>query len=579
VNVDEDMLQTYARAILAADPGVETLSDIQDVINEENEKAGKTVDETAAIEAVRDAENQIQLLNALKANFELVNADWIVDYADAVIDDDSKITLLSWEKSDTNVPAVTFDNIQDLIDGINIVKVEAAYGTAFGSLKLSDVNSAKDLANNYLPTIEELKENEVQPSEYALDELGILEAIIRVNNATTNNSLKNALVALDELEDALVEKYEDNVQPFTIGAFADDFDIDTVVDANLASYREALKKEDNARNKNQTKDIQTIVTNANTAATDKLLAAVVTANSKFDTNDTATEKALLDAIKAVVADDPVTFKDVDVVDSRVDLYNSNITVGEDGVLTAGDLKRALDNANKKAVAEPIIYIADFTFEPGTENDFLELLNNDELGLKNVINANKDAYFSAPLNKDGDNYFTKVGDKKANIQKVVDATNAFVNADKATTVDQMNVALNSFVAIISDSFFGVAEAPQYINLSSAAKCEVAELVLEAKEDVDWDTAYLLAGDVLRAVNARDAFLNGSEGVNTADTISKMNTALDKDAFPEFQELSASEKVAKAELVLNALKALRADDKVGEPASNFETIAEIKTAAGL
>ena len=56
---------------------------------------------------------------------------------------------------------------------------------------------------------------------------------------------------------------------------------------------------------------------------------------------------------------------------------------------------------------------------------------------------------------------------------------------------------------------------------------------------------------------------------------MMTALDKAAFPAYQELGTVEKVEKAELVFNELNRLKALD----PVEKFETIAEIKAAAGL
>src|SRR5690606_22540700 len=126
--------------------------------------------ETEAVQAVVKAKNQVQLLAALQNNFERVNKDWIVGY-------ETKIKGLNLgEESNYE----QFDAIQEQINEVNKEGVAAAYDKAFKSLKTSDVNTAKNLAETYLPTFEELEENQVQQSEYVLDHLAVLEAIIKV---------------------------------------------------------------------------------------------------------------------------------------------------------------------------------------------------------------------------------------------------------------------------------------------------------------------------------------------------------------------------------------------------------------
>lgn len=145
--------------------------------------------------------------------------------------------------------------------------------------------------------------------------------------------------------------------------------------------------------------------------------------------------------------------------------------------------------------------------------------------------------------------------------------AAVNA--ATTAAEMRTALTAVA---------VAETDAYVDLTSQEKLEVAELVLVARDAITAPVAdeFALTTDVITAISnatsARSTFLTN---VNAATTISGMATALDVAVFPEFQALSDLEQVDAAEAVLVVLEALKAET----PAAEFETIAEIKTAAGL
>lgn len=242
LNVNEDYIQEYLKAIQDAD--AETLADIQAVIDEVNETQDGDATKKEAVEAVKEAQNQIQLLRALSTYFEYVNADWIVKYADS----------LQELKDD-----VSYGDIQAKIDKVNEEKVAEAYDKAFQSLKASDVAAARELANAYLSVDEEA---DITKVEYANDHLDVLDALIRVNNATTNNSLKSALAALDDLETALVEKYEKANVPDEWNIFKDEFHIEKVEDILLPEYRKAIREAE-VKDKNQRSDIETIIDGVN----------------------------------------------------------------------------------------------------------------------------------------------------------------------------------------------------------------------------------------------------------------------------------------------------------------------------
>jgi hypothetical protein len=376
--VDENKLKEYKNAIVDAE--VESLEDVQKAIDNANKSKAQQKAETEAVQAVVKAENQVQLLAALQNNFERVNKDWIVGY-------EAKIEELNLNE-ESNYEQ--FDDIQEQINEVNEDGVAAAYDKAFKSLKTSDVNTAKNLAETYLPTFEELEENQVQPSEYVLDHLAVLEAIIKVNAATTNNSLKNALVALDNLENALVEKYEDNNQDF-VNKFEDNLNLDTVVDSLLAKYREAIKETD-VLEKNQRKDIQAIINDVNDEELNKVLEDV----TNFDSEKAEDSKYQADALKqlqllAALSDDvnaedinPDLIKDyIEAIDNEAD-GEGNLT--EEKIQDL--IKEVNDNVEAKAAAEEFKKTYKAVLDLSTDPSSDKYVKADDLA---DINAALDAF--------------------------------------------------------------------------------------------------------------------------------------------------------------------------------------------
>jgi hypothetical protein len=153
---------------------------------------------------------------------------------------------------------------------------------------------------------------------------------------------------------------------------------------------------------------------------------------------------------------------------------------------------------------------------------------------------------------------------ANGAKAELARLAAVNA--ATDAYEMRTALTAVA---------IAESDGYVDLTSQEKLEVAELVLVARAnetDEEFANTTAVTTAISTATSARSTFLTN---VNAATSISTMVTALDVVEFPEFQDLGDLEQVEVAELVLNALNELKAET----PAAEFETIIEVKAAAGL
>lgn len=209
-NVDEDLITDYFEAIRDAEEDPEDLADIQELINEANKEAGKEVDQTAAVKAVEAADNQVQLLNALSANFDRVNKDWIVEYAKTLLDNkvDGKL-LADYD---------TFDEIQDEIDRINIVEIEKEDGLANTAAKQAAVTALIETWMKPDAEKETAKANAIEASK-------LKEAEYKVYEANTANRLYNALVDYANLLDD-----------------KDELDVEDIKEENKAYYFEEQAK-------------------------------------------------------------------------------------------------------------------------------------------------------------------------------------------------------------------------------------------------------------------------------------------------------------------------------------------------
>ncbi|MEG2289470.1 MAG: hypothetical protein RSA29_15080 [Clostridium sp.] len=159
----------------------------------------------------------------------------------------------------------------------------------------------------------------------------------------------------------------------------------------------------------------------------------------------------------------------------------------------------------------------------------------------------------------------------------------VNANKAKAVETRLAAVNNATtaAAMADALTKVAlnESPamaDYINLSSQAKLEVAELVMVARNAVPttakFENTAAVTTAITTGIGARTTFLTN---VNAATDISAMKTALTSDVLSGFAKLSADVQVTVAEKVLNKLVELKAQT----PKAQFNNVSEVKLAAGL
>lgn len=488
-----------------------------DIVSDTDKEEAENVATKAVVDALK-AKNDIALLSALQNDvFKRVNSDWLMEYK-AGFHTGAEGALV--EPADAAA-------VQAVVNGVNEGKVKDAEAITDTIVDKTELAKEKVLLENYATPDAEGKQT--QGTKDALEAIEIQNAVADVLASTTPNTLKTRVAALAKLTDAVdVEKYIDENGKYYLNGYGEDV--------------AGLKGNTNVKG---ARAINTLLEDINEAVSGSYITAV---------NEAASADDLLKALKAYPG-----LKNV--VDANKAFY---FTPGEgEGAgnqfaeATSDDIQTLVDGANVAAVA-------------GADNADKLLVALKNAGISNVVDANKAAYDTAAVNKDGNKYFEAVTTKDQ-AQKVVNAVNAYVVADQATSATELRTALINF-AVALENLGGVAEAPDFINLSSQVKLEVAEIVLNEKEE-GFTTAYVLGKAVDTAMTTHGNFLNG---VNTADSISAVKTALDnEDVFPAFYALDAAAKVEKAEAVYNKLQELKSQD----PASEFQTITAIKTAAGL
>ncbi len=459
------------------------------------------------VKAVNDAKNQVELLKALKdGGFARVNAELIADYAS-----------YNSENYKTAADAV---EVQNIIDKVNLTAaqnaVTAADTTVATALKTDSISKAQVLVS-ILPEKEEADKTTKKELQNRIDKAN---AYVKVKAATTQASLLSALKApvlkLQNIDDALAKYYK--------------LVFDTDKD-NITSVAYILQT--SIVDAGKTKAIEDYVTKIDAVTTETTLTNV---------------KALLTELKRL---DGSVFTEK-INDSLLEDYKAAIIAGS--ISNTASINTIVQTVNTNTIE--LQAVKDYA---GTNADeLLNLLKNKKLALSNVVDANKDAYLA-------DLVLVKAEAAKtvADLQKAINTINFVANANKATTAAQMQTAITGIS--VNQSI----EA--YIKLSSAAKTEVAELVLASK-NTGFDNLEAVKNAISTKTTAYSDFLGN---VNAATDINDMMTKLNDEAFPSFQKLDVVEKVMKAELVFNKLQELKGLAKPSE----FKTIAEIKAAAGL
>jgi len=491
-----------------------TVEEVQKAID----KVNKDQSGNAAAEAVTKAKNQVELLAALQnGGFERVNADLIAEYANKETTPGTK---------DYTV-ADTPSKVQALIDAVNLEAAEDAVDAADTTTATALTADAISKAQKLVTALPEETDGEKATKKGLQDRINVANAFAKVKGATTQASLLSALKApvlkLQNIDDKLAKYYKDKLVPASITSVAYDIQGE-IVDAG------------------------------NTAAVDDYVAKIGEVKAETTTADL---KALLTELKRINATDFTAT----INDSLLEDYRAAIVTADaaDKNTTAKINTIIQDtNANTNELGE----VADFDATTQTADELLALLKDKKLALKNVVDANKDAYFAdVALIK------TEAGKTVEDLQKAINTVNFVANANSASTAAQMQAALTGLAVNASYA--------DYVNLTSAAKLEVAELVLAARAEATGSKFADLEEITTAFETVVDGYTTDLSNVNAATSIAAMKAALDTDTFPKFKALGDLEKVEKAELVLEKLEELKGLEKP----TQFKTVAEIMAAAGL
>lgn len=344
-NVDADRIATYADDINSATTTPVWASDIQKIVDQTNKDAGDAASEAAIVKAVADATNQIQLLPVLQANFDRVNPNWIAGYATQHVDPAGVNETMLALNADNYVgkdDAVTKAQIQAAIDAVNNTNIGTANTNADTSTKQAAVTS---LIETYVQADNPATPN-VTPKADAIAASKAKEAAFRVAEATTENSLYNALVLYaNATPDATLKASElnANLKAYYKSAF------DTHTKASLVSEIKA-----------GTVDIKgDIVEQADTNALEDALNTVGTTATAYDADKTnATKKAAfskaLQTLANYTSHQTVTTEKfvMSTIDNALLEDYANVLTGIDSTDAVSDVQDAVKgvNDNKELVA-------------------------------------------------------------------------------------------------------------------------------------------------------------------------------------------------------------------------------------
>ena len=184
-----------------------TLAEVQERVKKVNTDAA---DADAIVQPVLDAKNQIDLLAALEANFERVNSDWIQKYNAGATGTAAGITITAagtavWGTTGAALTGTPQENIQAAVDAVNTAEILALTGestlgvatevntTATDAEEQAEITALiqKWIADDVAPA--KLKANSIKASK-------IVEAIFKVQEATTENAMYSALIELSSLD-------------------------------------------------------------------------------------------------------------------------------------------------------------------------------------------------------------------------------------------------------------------------------------------------------------------------------------------------------------------------------------------
>lgn len=301
-DIDEKLIETYRDLLMKTAGELETVHDIQAIIEKapeeaaKDEEAKKKAEAAAKIIVAAGKESLIDFRNALiqyGEYLERVNLE----------DDDANYTILKEYKKAINkvIDSVGIEEIQKKIDGVNIEQAQTAVKAAVNSLERSDWTTANTLVA-YMADDE--AEAEQQPKKDAQDALAKLDLVLEVVEAAQNEELRDLYEALEELEvknvavDLLIE-YQEAVK----NALKDGADPTLKEQENVAGVIEVLQ--DLVDNKNNELDKFGVTVTQAKVGDDKGLKFTIVAYNKV--GKVKTDATAPTAIKVSIGEEESTY--------------------------------------------------------------------------------------------------------------------------------------------------------------------------------------------------------------------------------------------------------------------------------
>lgn len=532
-NVKVENMPAYAEkhddflAKLAEDEADLTVEAIQAWIDKVNAETISDTDSKAIAKKVNDAieaKNDVALLAALQdPAFVRVNPEWLTD-TDEDTTNDYKAAIKGVLDAETKD---TVKEIQEIIDGVNDIHVNAAIEAIEDEVDKKELNDLKAVITAYATPTE--KGEQKQETKDALEAIDIQLAVADVLATTTPTTLKAKLTALDNLLDDADKFMEDYV-----GANGKYY-LNGIKDAEGNVTTAGLKGSTTVKAATGDNSVAGVITAINNAIGTAYLTDVTTAENAED---------LLAALKAYPG-----IKNV--ADANKDFY---FTASEEegsgnqfSSVTAETIQDKVDECNLKAV------------KGAADADKL-LAALKVLGVKNIVDANKAAYYG-----DANNFAAVTAD---NVQSTLNDINTVVAVNAAKTPEAMRTALAPVA--LADA----ATATDYLELTAAAKLEVADLFLAVKAA---DRTYVAVADIdsdLKTVTGD--YKDLLSAVNTADSIAAMAEALGDLGIEAFDNLDAAAQLDAAEAFLANYPVDKNGAKVEDA---YKTLAAIEAALGL
>jgi hypothetical protein len=448
-DVNEENISAYVQAIQAAanNGELETLADIQALIIKVNADSISKDEEAAAVKAVNEATNQVQLLAALQHKaFARVNADWIKEYSDAL-----KAVADPTDKDEVK-------EIQAIVDDVNLAQINAADNDAKTS---AEQNAVTALIQKYM------KDDEGTATDKAdkIKDSQIKAAVFKVVEASTQTSVYSALTALAALD-------PDNLPASSLNIYL------------KAEYLEAQKAyKDTITGTPTVADIASNIVDE--AATQALTAALNEVNNLTKNSAAADVKAALQRLANVTShetDDADKFdmsivKDALLVKYAEEIEGKNLDLSALKELIAevnanSDIEGSLETINSKASTAADVKAALLEIALAKEfDDYIDAPSQVQLEVAQLVIDNRPAGGYANLDAILD------GSGTGALKDQLDAHAARVQ--KFNNIGDLANATTSSVKAALDDY----KYAGYVSLTNTQKVAVAQEILKLTKDVN------------------------------------------------------------------------------------------------